>query len=74
MPYIFAPIMRKNAIECEVERLIEDVFSTIIMLRPTGADEEGSLIRMETDKDKVHVCVGDRISVYIEPKDVLMLE
>ncbi|MDD5946050.1 MAG: ATP-binding cassette domain-containing protein [Clostridia bacterium] len=64
----------ENVIECEVERLIEDVFSTIIMLRPTGAGEDGSLIRMETDKDKVHVSAGDRVSVYIEPKDVLMLE
>ena len=54
--------------------MIEDVFSTIIMLRPTGAGEDGSLIRMETDKDKVHVSAGDRVSVYIEPKDVLMLE
>lgn len=61
----------ENRIDCEIERIIEDVFSTIIMLKTGGLE----LIRLETDKNRATgLKNGDRISVYIAPKDILLLE
>ena len=65
----------ENEIECEIERVIEDVFSTIIMLRPVNCGETSELIRIETDKRQAAELVSRRIiKIYIEPKDVLLLK
>ncbi|MEA4973856.1 MAG: ATP-binding cassette domain-containing protein [Candidatus Metalachnospira sp.] len=64
-----------NKIECSVERVTEDVFSTIIMLKPVCAVDDFELIRIEKDKETAAELVkSGRIIVYIEPKDVLLLE
>ncbi|MCD8035872.1 MAG: ATP-binding cassette domain-containing protein [Clostridiales bacterium] len=65
----------ENRIDCEVERVIGDVFSTIIMLKPISAESKDSLIRFETDKEKAAgLNKGDKMSVYIDSKDILLLE
>ncbi len=65
----------ENRIECSVERIIEDVFSTIIMLKPVGAVNGSELIRIERDKETASEFIkSNRISVFIKPEDVLLLE
>jgi len=65
----------ENRIDCTVERVIEDVFSTIIMLKPVKAVDSFELIRIEKDKRSVAEFIkSDKISVYIAPEDVLLLE
>ncbi len=62
----------ENKIECETERVIEDLFSTIIMLKPINSD---SSIRLETDKETAYTLANRKhITVYIDPKDVLLLK
>ncbi len=63
----------KNRIDCEVERIIEDVFSTIIMLKTVKNGAE--LIRFETDKGKTDgLKKGSLISIYISSENILLLE
>ena len=60
---------------CETERVIEDVFSTIIMLKPVNCKLDSELIRIETDKKKAAELISNKlIKIYIEPKNVLLLE
>lgn len=65
----------ENEIVCETERVIEDVFSTIIMLKPVNCKFDSELIRIETDKKKAAELISNKlIKIYIEPKNVLLLE
>ena len=65
----------ENEIVCETERIIEDVFSTIIMLKPVNCKLDSELIRIETDKKKAAELISNKlIKIYIEPKNVLLLE
>lgn len=65
----------ENEIVCETERVIEDVFSTIIMLKPVNFGHDSELIRIETDKKKAAELISNkRIKIYIEPRNVLLLE
>ena len=70
----FAAPDEENMIPCMVERVIDDVFSTIIMLRPTGSRPDAPLIRMETQKEHWSAQADkDFIIVSIAPKDILLL-
>lgn len=65
----------ENRVECFVERVIEDVFSTIIMLRPVVSVDNSELIRIEMDKKIASELVkANKLTVYIKPEDVLLLE
>ena len=65
----------ENEIVCEKEKVIEDVFSTIIMLKPVNCKFDSELIRIETDKKKAAELISNKlIKIYIEPKNVLLLE
>ena len=70
----FAESGEENAFACTVERVIEDVFSTIVLLRPLAAAPGTALLRMELDK-AVWQAVPDkaRITVSIAPQDILFL-
>lgn len=59
----------ENAISCKVERVIEDVFSTVVMLRTDG----GGMLRMEVEKRNWAYAVGDAVTVAAMPKHVLTL-
>ena len=65
----------ENCFACTVERVVEDVFSTIVLLRPEGAAPEAPLLRMELDRD-VWQAVPDkgRLAVSIPPEAILLLE
>ena len=64
----------ENCFACTVERVVEDVFSTIVLLRPEGAAPEAPLLRMELDKD-VWQAVPDNshLTVSVPPEAILLL-
>ena len=65
----------ENAFPCAVARVIDDVFSTIVLLRPEGAAPEAPLLRMEAEKD-VWQAVPDKshLIVSVPPEAILLLE
>jgi len=69
------PGMGENAFPCDVVRVVEDVFSAIVILRPMGAVPDAPPLRMELDKMAWRACPrGERLSVRIEPRDILLFE
>ena len=63
----------ENTFPCAVVRVVEDVFSTVVILRPEGAALDAPPLRMELDKmawralpDRV------RLTVQISPRDFLL--
>ena len=65
-----APGAAQNLIPCEVDRVIDNTFSTIAMLRTPG----GGLLRYECEKD-AWAALGepDYLTVAIDPADVMPL-
>ena len=65
----------ENAFPCTVARVIEDVFSTIVLLRPEGAAQDAPLLRMELGKeDWQAVPDKSRLTVSIPPEAILLLK
>ena len=64
----------ENCFACTVERVVEDVFSTIVLLRPEGAAPEAPLLRMELDKEAWQA-VPDKshLTVSVPPEAILLL-
>lgn len=61
----------ENEIPCAVARVIDNVFSCIVMLKTPG----GGLLRMEFDKGKyAPPQTGTQRSVYVAAEDVLLLQ
>lgn len=67
-------IAEENVIQCKIERVIEDTFSTVIMFRQEGNPETGdwSLMRYELPKEKWEGLKDKPLFVRI-PKDKLIL-
>ena len=64
----------ENAVPCAVERVVDDVFGTIVLLRPENAAPEAPLLRMELDKaDWAALPDRERLTVSIAPADILLL-
>ncbi len=65
----------ENSFACSVVRVVEDVFSTIVLLRPESAAADAPLLRMELDK-AAWAAVPDkaRMTVSIRPSDILLLQ
>lgn len=63
-----------GAFPCGVMRVIQDVFVTIVLLRPEGAAPDAPLLRMELGRD-AWAAVEDkrRVWVLIRPRDILLL-
>ena len=60
-----------NAIPCWVARVVEDVFTTIVLLRPEGAVPDAPLLRMELPKD---LWTGAQaLTVSVAPEHILLL-
>ena len=64
-----------GAFPCDMLRVIQDVFITIVLLRPEGAAPDAPPLRMELDreawyaaKDKHHIWAS------IQPRDILLLK
>ena len=60
---------------CAVQRVIQDVFITIVLLRPEGAAPDAPPLRMELDREDWYA-VGDKQHVWvaIQPGDILLLK
>lgn len=65
----------ENVFPCAVVRVVEDVFTTIVLLRPEGAAPKAPLLRMELDKMAWRALSRkDRLCVLIDPRDILLFE
>ena len=59
--------------ECMIERVIDDAFSTIIMLRPLNGKD--ALLRAEIKKDRAACfCAGEKVTVGVRAEDIMPLE
>ena len=65
----------QNTFSCSVLRVIQDVFTTIVLLRPDGSSPDAPPLRMELSRndwysvpDKTHVTVS------VQPRDILLLK
>jgi molybdate transport system ATP-binding protein len=70
--HYFTPAPGENPIPCRVDRVIENVFSTIVMLRTPG----GGLLRAEWEKSAWAACgkaCGEKLTVYIPASAVMPL-
>ena len=63
----------ENAFPCAVARVVEDVFSTVVILRPEGSAPDAPPLRMELDKMAWRALPDrERITVQIAPRDILL--
>lgn len=65
----------ENAFPCTVTRVIQDVFTTIALLRPDGAADNAPPLRMELPREVWHnVPDKSHLTVHVEPRDILLLQ
>lgn len=67
----------ENAVLCDIIKVIDDVFSIVVMLRPKNAEENSQYahIRIEMKKDIwAELKAADTMMVKIDPRDILLLE
>ena len=64
-----------GAFLCAVQRVIQDVFVTIVLLRPEGSVPDAPPLRMELDREAWYA-VADKRHVWaaIQPRDILLLK
>ncbi len=69
------PETGENAFPCEVIRVLDDVFNTIVILKPERAAPGAPPLRMELDK-MAWRALSDRgrITVSVQPRDILLFE
>ena len=64
-----------GAFPCTVQRVIQDVFITIVLLRPEGAAPDTPALRMELDRDAWHAVENKQhVWATIQPRDILLLK
>ncbi len=66
----------ENAFDCRILRVTQDVFGTIVNLRPKGAESnhDFSRIRMEMPKREAEgLRAGDVVRVRVKPADIMLL-
>ena len=64
-----------DAFYCTVERVIQDVFTTIVLLRPEGAADGAPLLRMELERDDWRrLNRPEGLWIAIQPRDILLLK
>lgn len=64
----------ENTLLCKAERVIDDVFETIVLLRPVGAQPGAPLLRMQLFKEAWAAQPDkNRLTVSIAPQDILLL-
>ena len=65
----------ENAFSCGVVRVIDDVFGSIVLLRPVNAAQDAPLLRMELDKAAWAAHDEEKtVTVAVRPEDVLLLQ
>ena len=64
----------ENDIPCTVVRVIEDAFSTVVMLATPGGEKGKALLRLELDKsDWAALGNPDKLTVHVSPEQVMAL-
>ena len=64
-----------NAFACTVERVVDDVFAVIVLLRPAGAGAEAPLLRMELEKAAWAALPNkEALTASVAPEDLLLLK
>ena len=64
-----------GAFYCTVERVIQDVFTTIVLLRPEGAAPDAPPLRMELEREAWQkLDRPNTLWVHIQPRDLLLLK
>ena len=64
-----------DAFPCTVLRVIQDVFNTIVLLRPEGAALDAPPLRMELGREDWHAVKNkQQVWVLIQPRDILLLK
>lgn len=70
-----SPGTGENAFPCTIVRVVEDVFNTIVILKPEGAVPGAPPLRMELDKMVWRaLLVHEGITVSVQPRDILLFE
>lgn len=73
--HFFSPEPGPNPILCRVERVVEDVFSTVVMLSTPGGGEGNARLRWELDKDTWAALGGpEAITLSVSPCDIMLLK
>ena len=63
-----------NTLPCKVERVVENVFSTVVMLSTPGGSQGFSRLRIELEKDRWAALAGlDPLWLELPSKDLLLL-
>lgn len=72
--FIPSPEAGYNSIRCKVERVIDDVFTTVVMLSTPAGRMGYSLLRMEMSKEK-WTALGNPSELYlhIDPANIMLL-
>lgn len=66
----------ENALACRIERVTQDVFGTIVNLRPEGTTSAGDFarIRMELPKSEAEgLEAGRLVRICVKPSDIMLL-
>ena len=70
-----APERTEGAFLCAVERVIQDVFTTIVLLRPEGAASGAPLLRMELEREDAPTVLDNQLVwISVQPRDILLLK
>ena len=69
-----APEGTEGAFHCAVERVIQDVFTTIVLLRPEHAAPDAPPLRMELEREDAPTVLDNRLVwISVQPRDILLL-
>ena len=69
-----APEGTEGAFLCAVERVIQDVFTTIVLLRPEHAAPDAPPLRMELEREDAPTVLDNQLVwISVQPRDILLL-
>ena len=70
-----APEGTEGAFLCAVERVIQDVFTTIVLLRPEHAAPDAPPLRMELEREDAPAVLDNQLVwISVQPRDILLLK
>ena len=70
-----APEGTEGAFHCAVKRVIQDVFTTFVLLRPEPAAPDAPPLRMELEREDWYALNRpDRLWIAVQPRDILLLK
>ena len=69
-----APEGTEGAFLCAVERVIQDVFTTIVLLRPEHAAPDAPPLRMELEREDAPTVLDNQLVwISVQPRNILLL-